>query len=149
VAGAKQVIGAWSEAFNAHDEERMRALCAEDMILEAPGDVRVEGRDDGPGAMREWLLSNSASFPDYREEIEWLVGEGDYVAWRSRGTGTHRGPMGPFPPTNRRMDLAIIGMHRFEDGKIVETWTSWDNVAVLMQLGLMPPAGSEPGEEME
>jgi predicted ester cyclase len=103
----------------------------------------------GPGVMREWLLSNQASFPDYREEIDWLVGEGDYIAWRSRGTGTHRGTMGSFPSTNRRMDLAIIGMHRFEDGKIVETWTSWDNVAVLTQLGLLPPAGAESGEVME
>ena len=28
----------------------------------------------GPEAMREWLVSNQATFPDYREEIEWLVG---------------------------------------------------------------------------
>jgi hypothetical protein len=25
-----------------------------------------------------------------------------------------------------------------EDGLVVETWTSWDNVAVLTQLDLMP-----------
>lgn len=38
------------------------------------------------------------------------------------------------------MDLVIVGMHRFQDGAIAETWTSWDNVAALTQLGLMPPA---------
>jgi predicted ester cyclase len=32
----------------------------------------------------------------------------------------------------------VIGMHRFENGKIAETWTSWDNVAAMTQLGLMP-----------
>jgi predicted ester cyclase len=36
------------------------------------------------------------------------------------------------------MDLVIIGMHRFEGDRIVETWTSWDNLAALRQLGLMP-----------
>jgi predicted ester cyclase len=48
--------------------------------------------------------------------------------------------MGPFPATGRRMSITIIGMHRFESGKIAETWTSWDNVAALAQLGLLPPA---------
>ena len=94
----------------------------------------IRGRD----VMHQWLESNKLAFPDYREELEWLVGEGDYVAWRSRGTGTQRGPFGPFPATNRRMDIAIIGMHRFDGDRIAETWTSWDNVAALTQLGLLP-----------
>jgi predicted ester cyclase len=92
----------------------------------------------GPGAMRAFLESNRLSFPDYREEVEMLVGEGDFVAWRSVGRATHLGPMGPFPPTGKQVAFVIIGMHRFEDGKIVETWTSWDNMAILAQLGLMP-----------
>jgi len=43
----------------------------------------ISGRE----AMHQWLLSNFVPFPDYQEELEWLVGEGDFVAWRSRGTG--------------------------------------------------------------
>ena len=111
----------------------------------APGYVRhcqamppplqeIRGRD----AMHAWLLSNQATFPDYREELESLVGEGDFVAWRSRGVGTQRGPLGPFPATHRVMDIVIIGMHRFEGGLVAETWTSWDNLAALTQLGLLP-----------
>ena len=92
----------------------------------------------GPDAMRSWLVANKTTFPDYHEEIEMLVGEGDYVAWRSVGTGTQAGPMGPLPATGRRMSITIIGMHRFEIGKVAETWTSWDNVAAMSQLGLLP-----------
>lgn len=88
--------------------------------------------------MHQWLVSNLETFPDYREEIEALVGEGDLLAWRSTGRGTQKGALGPFPATNKRMEVVIIGMHRFEDGRVVETWTSWDNVAVLTQLGLLP-----------
>ena len=99
-----------------------------------PPDLQeIRGKD----MMHEWLQSNLVPFPDYHEELEWLVGEGDYVTWRSRGTGTQLGPLGPFPATNKRMDVVIIGMHRFESGLVAETWTSWDNVAVLMQLGHM------------
>ncbi len=95
----------------------------------------------GSDVMRAWLENNKATFPDYREEIEFLVGEGDFVAWRSRGRGTMTGPMGPFPATGKTMDLVIMGMHRFAGGKLVETWTSWDNMAALEQLGLVPPMG--------
>ena len=100
----------------------------------APELQEIHGRE----AMHRWLLSNQASFPDYREEIECLVGEGEFVAWRSKGTGMHEGPLGPFPATHKRMELTIIGMHRFENGRVAETWTSWDNVSALTQLGLLP-----------
>ena len=96
----------------------------------------------GKEMMHEWLASNLVPFPDYHEALESLVGEGNFVAWRSRGTGTQSGPLGPFPPTNRRMDLVIIGMHRFEGSLVAETWTSWDNLAVLTQLGHMGAASA-------
>lgn len=94
----------------------------------------------GKHAMQAWLAANQVTFPDYREEIDCLVGDGDLVAWRSRGTGTMTGAMGPFPPTQKVMEVVIIGMHRFEDGMVAETWTAWDNLAALTQLGLMPAA---------
>lgn len=92
----------------------------------------------GSKVMEAWLRSNQATFPDYQEELQWMVAEDDFVAWRSRGRGTMKGAMGPFPPTGKTMDLVIMGMHRFQGGRIVETWTSWDNLAALTQLGLMP-----------
>jgi predicted ester cyclase len=95
----------------------------------------------GKDAMHQWLLSNQETFPDYHEEIEWMVGEGDFVAWRSRGRGTQNGALGPFPPTNKRMEVVIIGMHRFQEGLVAETWTSWDNLAALTQLGHLGAAG--------
>ena len=53
--------------------------------------------------------------------------------------GTQRGQLGPFPPTGKVMDCKAIGIHRLENGKIVETWATWDNMATLAQLGLLPP----------
>ena len=91
----------------------------------------------GKEMMHAWLESNLICFPDFHEEIEMLVGDGDVVAWRSRGTGTQTGPLGPFPPTGKRMDVVIIGMHRFAGSLVAETWTTWDNLAVLTQLGHM------------
>jgi len=94
----------------------------------------------GKAAMREWLSANAQTFPDYREDVEWLVAEGDFVAWRWRGQGTQDGPLGPFPATHGRMEITIIGMHRFEGALVAETWTSWDNVAALTHFGLLGPS---------
>jgi predicted ester cyclase len=96
----------------------------------------------GKEMMHQWLLSNFVPFPDYHEELEWLVGEGDFVAWRSRGKGTQMAAFGPFPSSGKEMDLVIIGMHRFEGPLVAETWTSWDNLAALTQLGHFPTVGS-------
>ncbi len=88
--------------------------------------------------MRAFLESNRASLPEYREEIEMLVAAGDFVAWRSVGSGTQTGQVGPFAPSGRRMSIVIIGMHRFGGGRIAETWTSWDNTTAARRLGFLP-----------
>jgi predicted ester cyclase len=133
----KTTVRRMLEKLNAGDLDGFVASLAPEWIRHSqampPHLQEMHGRE----AMKEWLEANQATFPDYREELEWLVGEGDFVAWRSKGTGTQRGPLGPFPPTERRVEIEIIGMHRFEGDLIAETWTSWDNVAVLTQLGLL------------
>lgn len=138
VQGHKDLLGRMFDRLNEGDVEGFVDGLAPDYVRHCqamPPDLQeLRGRE----AMEAWLRANLETFPDYREEIEWLVGEGDHVAWRSRARGTMTGAMGDFPATGRAMDLVILGMHRFEDGRIAETWTAWDNVAVLSQLGLMP-----------
>ncbi len=100
----------------------------------------VRGREAMKALYREWR----ATFPDYRETIEFGVGEGDFVAAYLTVRGTQKGPMGPFPPTGKVMDCKVVGIHRFENGKIAESWVTWDNMATLAQLGLLPkPPGGE------
>jgi steroid delta-isomerase-like uncharacterized protein len=134
----KDLLGRMFDRLRAGDIEAFLDGLAPDYVRHCqampPGLQEIRGRD----AMEAWLRANLETFPDYHEEIEWLVGEGDYVAWRSRGRGTMTGAMGDFPATGKAMELVILGMHRFEDGRIAETWTAWDNVAALSQLGLMP-----------
>ena len=49
-------------------------------------------------------------------------------------------PDGPVSADGAPMSIAIIGMHRFENGQVAETWTSWDNMTAARQLGLLPAA---------
>ncbi len=45
MADTKQVAADALEAFNAHDEARIRGTYADDVVFEAPGGVRTEGFD--------------------------------------------------------------------------------------------------------
>lgn len=96
----------------------------------------IRGRDQ----MMEFFDAAFSAFPDWHEAIELMVAEGDKVAYITRGTGTHRGAFGDIPATGERVDIVNFIVHRIENGKIAETWTGWDNLAFLMQVGLFPPA---------
>jgi ubiquinone/menaquinone biosynthesis C-methylase UbiE/predicted ester cyclase len=67
-------------------------------------------------------------FPDLRFEVDDQVSEGDKVASRWTLRGTHRG---------REVELRVIVISRFEDGRIIEDWAASDTMDLVRQLGLL------------
>jgi carboxymethylenebutenolidase len=45
------------------------------------------------------------------------------------------------PPTGRRVEVATVVIVAFKDGKIAHEHIHWDQATVLVQLGLLDPAG--------
>jgi predicted ester cyclase len=58
--------------------------------------------------------------------------------------GTHDGPLGPLPGTGREFALSLCEMWHFDSrGRVVGGDLYYDQVSLLMQLGLMPqPSGA-------
>ena len=136
---ARQIAAASLEAFNAHDEGRIRSLYAERVMFEAPGDVRLEGVD----AVVEYAMAWLRAFPDARMRLETEVAQGDWVAQRFMFDGTHEetlaGPAGvEIPATHRRVSVHGVEFTRVEDGRIIEDYLCFDQAEVMSQLGLMP-----------
>jgi len=77
--------------------------------------------------------------PGYEDVLSQMIAQGDKVAYISTMSGTHTGPMGGFPATGKKFTVVNIIIQRLANGKVAETWVSWDNVAMLSQLGLFPP----------
>jgi carboxymethylenebutenolidase len=46
------------------------------------------------------------------------------------------------PPTGRRVEVATVAIVKFDGDKIVHEHIYWDQASVLVQLGLLDPAGS-------
>lgn len=140
MADAREIAGRFVEAFNAHDEERIRALNPEDGVIEAPGDVRIEGTEGTTAYAMSWLNA----FSDARVTVHTEIVEGDWVAQRFTFEGTHDGtlnsPAGEIPPTHRRLTGRGVQLLRVEDDTIAETQLYFDQVQVMTQLGLMPEA---------
>ncbi|HEY8630078.1 MAG TPA: nuclear transport factor 2 family protein, partial [Gaiellaceae bacterium] len=63
------------EAFNSHDEARIRELNTDDTVLEAPGDVRLEGTD----ASTEYAMGWLRAFSDARLVVSNELEDGDWV----------------------------------------------------------------------
>ena len=45
------------------------------------------------------------------------------------------------PPTGRRVEVPLVAIVQFRDGKLVHEHIYWDQASVLVQVGLLDPAG--------
>lgn len=80
-------------------------------------------------------------FPDVHFTIEQMVGEGDWVATRVTGHGTHQGPFMGIEATGNQATWSSVGFFRVENGKIVEHHGVPDLLGLMRQLGAGPGAG--------
>jgi predicted ester cyclase len=73
--------------------------------------------------------------------IEDQIAEGDKVVTRLTSTGRHEGDLPGAPRTGNEMKMTSITIHRIANGKLVEKWSEKDMIALLTQIGVMPPMG--------
>lgn len=107
---------------------------------------------DGIEGQKRLITTYRTAFPDALFNIESLMAEGDMVACRWIGQGTHQGDLQGIPPTGKRATVPGLSIIRIAAGKIVESWTSWDRLDALQQLGIAPMPGAalftqQPGPE--
>ena len=106
--------------------ERYLACCNErrfDQLGEFVSEqVTGSGPVDGLAAYIDGVRAVYTAFPDYHWDLQQRVVEGDTVAARLVGRGTHTGPFGNIAPTGRRIRTQELVFYRFADGKIVECW---------------------------
>ena len=83
-----------------------------------------------------------AALPDIRSTAEDVLAEGDRVAVRWTGSGTHTGEIMGVPPSGVRVSATGIFVFHIKDGKIVEYWENWDTLGFLQQIGAIPAPAS-------
>jgi predicted ester cyclase len=95
------------------------------------------GEVDAQG-VKESIAWSHIAFPDLRVTIEDQVAEGDKVVSRYTVSGTHQGEIMGAAPTGRLATHTGHQTDRISGGKIVESWTNWDALGLLQEIGAIP-----------
>lgn len=88
----------------------------------------------GPEAMKHLLFFYHLTFSEITMTVEDIIAEGDLVAVRWRGQGSHTGELFGIPATGREVHTSGTDLLRIVDGRIVEGWVNWDEIGMLEQL---------------
>jgi len=133
-----ELLDLYVERYNALDLDGVMDLYADDAVQLMP-----EGVFEGKSAIRERLARDLIAIPDVHHTVRSFVEQGDSFADEWTFAGTHTGPFAlpdgtEFPPTGKRVEVKGMELCVVRDGKLIVDNLYYDNMAVLMQLGLIP-----------
>jgi steroid delta-isomerase-like uncharacterized protein len=130
-----------TNTFNAHDLDAFSEVLADDVVFEAPGGMRGQGKP----ACAEFFSSWWAAFPDAHVEVHNLHIVEDVAVEEGVFTGTHDGvlrtPAGDIPATGRPVRVGYIQVLQFRNNTHTSFHLMFDRLEMLEQLGL---AGERP-----
>ncbi len=125
-------------ALNAHDLNRFAQYLADDFQGTVP---------DVPGTLNkqqylDYVRNYLTGFPDMRIQVDRNIAKDETVVALWSATGTHTGPLngpsGVIPPTGKKFTGTAVNVEDNRNGKLVRVITSYDLLALLQQLGLVP-----------
>ena len=77
----------------------------------------------------EFISPTMDAFPDIHHEIDEFIVDGDRIAMKYHGSGTHKKDFGGKQATGKRLDYNGIIIFHLEDNKINEVWdhSNWSD----------------------
>ncbi len=130
----------YDQMINAHNTAMIDSFCSADFVDHNPDPGRTgKGIDDMKASFKDFFTA----YPDVHVKTDFMVAEGDTVAAHVTVTGTNSGAMGNMPATNKQINIEGIDIIVLKDGKAVERWGVFDNMAMMQQLGMMPDASQQ------
>jgi steroid delta-isomerase-like uncharacterized protein len=128
----------YEELWNAFDRRKVAEILTDDVRFRGSlGQERF-----GHSGFTEYMDMIETSFPDFTNDVEEIISEGDRAFARLTYRGTHRGTLFGIPPTRRRVEYAGAAVFRFRGEKIAEVWVLGDVHGLLQQLRGTPASGA-------
>jgi steroid delta-isomerase-like uncharacterized protein len=132
----KAVVRQFVESvFEKGDLGAVEELVAEDFVPHT-----WPSTSDGRGDLRQAMERVSKGLTDAAFTIEDLIAEGDQVVARLTASATQTGEFMGMPASGKRYTIPEIHIFRIRNGRIVEHWHQFDQLAMMRQLGAMPGA---------
>ncbi len=122
------------EVWNKGNLELMDELYSADVVRHfLPDGSETRGLDK----LRNRMRNHFKAFPDWREKIELIVAEGEFVSIHFTSTGTNKGSFLSNAPTGKQIHTNDMSIYRIVDGKIAEQWLIPDLLSLNQQLGFI------------
>ena len=132
----KAVLRNLAERFNKKDMKGFEDIYAPNVSYKGTGELANADRT----TFMEFVKAIVAAFPDARMKIDDVIAEADRVAYRMTFTGTHKQDFMGITATNRKITVRSLGLARIGDTRIIEEWENYDEMGMMRQLGVIPPA---------
>jgi predicted ester cyclase len=122
------------EGMGRGDEAVLDAFVAPDVVEHQRGNKPgLEGAKGVARTLHRWM-------DDFSLTVQDIAVSGDTVWTRNRARGINTGSVMGFGPSGGPVEVDVIDVGRFEDGKLVEHWGVADQLGLLLQLGFDPRA---------
>src|SRR5215208_4380731 len=99
----------------------------------------------GPEGQKQIVNLYRGAFTNAHISVEDQLAEGDRVVTRWTGSGTHQGELMGVAPTGNQVRITGITINRVSGGKIVESWSNYDALGMMQQIGAIPEPGQAAG----
>jgi steroid delta-isomerase-like uncharacterized protein len=136
----------YKAAWNRHDVDAIVGYYVEGGALNNP----AAGGPVSGEALAGWLQATFTAIPDFKlNTVSAVRLDGDTVAdqWVITGTWTRPFPGGPLagaPPTGKSFSVPGAGFYEWQEGKMAAGTHYMDQMALLTQIGVIPPPGEGP-----
>ena len=123
-----------------------RKLGVVDELLSAShalNDPNNPGSQVGPALYKQRVVELTTALPDLCFTIEDTVAEGEKFVACWTFSGTHQGEYRGIPATGKKISVEGITIHHIKNGKILDSYTRWDALGLMRQLGGVPTRRSK------
>jgi len=128
----------YEEVWNARKLDVVDELISPSHALHDPN---VSGSQIGPDAYKQQVARFTTAFPDLHFAIEDIFSEKDKLVVSWMISGTHKGEYEGIPPTDKKISVDGITINHIANGKILDSYVSWDALGLMRQLGHAPLLG--------
>ena len=116
---------------------------ARELISPSHGVQVMDAADSGigPEAYARIVTEFVRGFPDLKFTVLDIIAENDKVVALWNISGTHQGEFRGIAATGKKMSVDGITISQLANGKIMDSYVSWDMWGMILQLGAVPPLG--------
>jgi predicted ester cyclase len=137
---AKEFMERYFAAVDTKKPERIAEVDASDIEMVTP-----MGTFKGVQGHQQMTAGFAAAFPNFKHTVNRCIEQGETFACEGSFSGDHTGPMmmpngQTVPATNKHVEFAWGGLATVKGGKVASVHVYFDTMAMMQQLGLIPPA---------